>query len=181
MYRRYTLFSIAISAIIYFTLTMNHSKNGDHREVCQMIVTSNEVRIEDKENKSLKGKLTTSVRSNNFTKSNTPSVLPFQREEEEEKRDRLKNVGERLKIEYKMVRDPKTGLVPKDAEKKAFAAAAIIEEFQLASSEDGTRSLPTIDITSRGPNNYGGRTRAMAFEMFDDESVGVFQISLMNE
>ena len=89
---------------------------------------------------------------------------------EENDHDALKkeDVEARWQAEFEMLRDPKTGQIPKGIHQKEIAAAKKAQKLQLpAEPNDGkatSRTLPTIDITVRGPNNYGGRTRTIAFD-----------------
>jgi Secretion system C-terminal sorting domain len=87
---------------------------------------------------------------------------------ENNKAKEKKSVGGRWKAEFNMIKDPKTGQIPRGIQLKEINAAKKTREFQLPAElgEDGVtlRTLPTIGITSRGPNNYGGRTRAIGFD-----------------
>ena len=79
-----------------------------------------------------------------------------------------KTVGERWAAEFQMIKDPTTGQIPRGVHQKGIAAAKKARSLQLPAelSEDGLtlRALPTITTTVRGPNNYGGRTRAIGFD-----------------
>lgn len=87
------------------------------------------------------------------------------KDEEASKREEIEA---RWKAEFDMVKDPKTGKIPAGIRKKEINAAQKVHELVLPAelSEDGVslRTLPTIDVTVRGPINYGGRTRAIAFD-----------------
>ena len=115
------------------------------------------------------------------TKKTTPSVntshssqkevdndkLAYEENEEDEAAER-KSVEGRWAAEFEMIKDPKTGQIPRGIHQKEIAAAQKTHAFQLPAElgEDGVtlRTLPTIGVTSRGPNNYGGRTRAIGFD-----------------
>ena len=79
-----------------------------------------------------------------------------------------KSVGDRWAVEFEMIKNPITGKIPKGIHQKGIGAAKKVRALQLPPelSEDGlsVRTLPTITTTVRGPNNYGGRTRAIAFD-----------------
>ena len=89
------------------------------------------------------------------------------REEAREEAER-KTVGERWEAEFEMIKDPTTGKIPRGIHQKSVAAAKKARALQLPAemSEDGLtlRTLPAITTTVRGPNNYGGRTRAIGFD-----------------
>ena len=123
----------------------------------------------------------TSVSKPSKTKKVTPSVklsnaspkdvydnkLALAENEEDEATER-KTVEGRWEAEFEMIKDPKTGKIPLGIRQKEIKAAQKARAFQLPAElgEDGVtlRTLPTIGITSRGPNNYGGRTRAIGFD-----------------
>jgi Secretion system C-terminal sorting domain len=79
-----------------------------------------------------------------------------------------KTVADRWEAEFQMIKNPTTGQIPKGVHQKGLGAAKKVRALQLPAelSEDGLtlRTLPTITTTVRGPNNYGGRTRAIAFD-----------------
>ncbi len=89
-------------------------------------------------------------------------------ENEEDEAAERKSVEGRWQAEFEMIKDPKTGKIPLGIRQKEVKAAQKARAFQLPAElgEDGVslRTLPTIGITSRGPNNYGGRTRAIGFD-----------------
>lgn len=91
-------------------------------------------------------------------------------ENEENDHDALKkeDVAARWQAEFEMIKDPKTGQIPAGIHLKEVGAAKKTQALTLPAepNEGGAslRTLPTIDITVRGPNNYGGRTRAIAFD-----------------
>lgn len=89
-------------------------------------------------------------------------------EEEDEEAAEKRTVEGRWLAEFEMIKDPRTGQIPLGIHNKEVASAKQARTLQLPAemSEDGLslRSLPTIGVTVRGPNNYGGRTRAIAFD-----------------
>lgn len=123
----------------------------------------------------------TSVSKPSKTKKVTPSVklstasqkevydnkLAYEENEEDEAAER-KSVEGRWEAEFEMIKDPKTGKIPQGIRQKEISSAQKAHAFQLPAElgEDGVtlRTLPTIGVTVRGPNNYGGRTRAIGFD-----------------
>ncbi len=84
------------------------------------------------------------------------------RHEEEEEREKADWSEERDRFDYDMLKDPTTGRIPRNAAVIAAEAAQRAEVFK-ARSIDG-RSMP-ITIVPRGPNNLGGRTRAIGIDV----------------
>lgn len=88
--------------------------------------------------------------------------------EEEDERERLERYAPqaRWEAEFEMIKDPATGKIPAGIRQKEVAAALKTATYQLPENAV-TKTIPTIDITPRGPNNYGGRTRALGFDVRD--------------
>ena len=86
-----------------------------------------------------------------------------------------KTVGDRWKYEFDITKDPLTGKIPDGIHQKSIEAARKVRELQLPAEQTvgglSTRTLPTITTTVRGPNNYGGRTRALAFDVRNTQIV----------
>ncbi|MEL6845307.1 MAG: hypothetical protein AAFP02_19040 [Bacteroidota bacterium] len=72
---------------------------------------------------------------------------------------RARFADERLRFEYNMLKDPVSGKIPPQAKQMALAQAQRIP--QLTSSTRGAG----FTVTPRGPNNFGGRTRALTFDV----------------
>lgn len=86
-------------------------------------------------------------------------------EEHESPEERAEWSKERDEHEFNMLKDPKTGKIPRDAAKKALEAALKAEEFKIASqSANGAEIAISATIVPRGPNNFGGRTRAIGID-----------------
>ena len=64
-----------------------------------------------------------------------------------------------------MMKNPVTGTIPKEAVLQARQAAIRTPEFEFPVGV--SRNNPNISISSRGPNNLGGRVRALAFDNDD--------------
>lgn len=83
-----------------------------------------------------------------------------QNEHEAEKENPLA----RMEHEFKMLKDPATGKIPRGIQQRAINTALKTPNFQLPKHPQ-QKTLPNITVTGRGPNNYGGRTRAFAFDV----------------
>lgn len=99
----------------------------------------------------------------------------------EDKKQKRINAEERWKHEFEMLKDPKTGEIPRGVHLESMNAAMQIAAFKLPMDSD-KKTLPTITITSKGPNNYGGRTRALGFDVRNNNiilsggvSAGIFR------
>ena len=90
-------------------------------------------------------------------------------EEEDPERKRIFS-EERAKHEFKLLRNPRTGQIPKGVHLKSVKEALKVSSFKLPSN-NMLKTLPTITITERGPNNYGGRTLALGFDILDNDIV----------
>jgi len=86
---------------------------------------------------------------------------PTMKAEQEEERE---NPQERYLALFNMLKDPATGTIPKDVLRKELEVARSVPAFKFKNA-DGRKTLPTITITEKGPNNYGGRTRALGFDI----------------
>lgn len=69
------------------------------------------------------------------------------------------NPSERAKFEYNMTKDPKTGLVPRGELEKSRGIMSRMMQLMAA--------VPNVAWTERGPNNVGGRTRALMWDPND--------------
>ena len=87
----------------------------------------------------------------------------FEKREEENKTE---NVRERALQEFEKTKDPTTGTVPKE---RLLEAKKVIKGLRNARSP-----IPNIAWTERGPNNVGGRTRAIFFDKRDATNNTVF-------
>jgi hypothetical protein len=93
--------------------------------------------------------------------SNTTSTIEEVEENEvDELAQRLINEEDRQKYELKLLADPVTGRIPE----------GIYElEREWARNAPQRRFKVSNTYTSLGPNNLGGRTRALAFDVRDDD------------
>ncbi len=76
-------------------------------------------------------------------------------------------MGERLKFEFDLQKNPKTGKIPKGIKQLELKAAQRVPVFGQQASSNGSvqKSNADVTITTRGPGNLGGRTRAIAFDV----------------
>ncbi|MFK7934105.1 MAG: WD40/YVTN/BNR-like repeat-containing protein, partial [Saprospiraceae bacterium] len=74
------------------------------------------------------------------------------------------NPTARMEAEFKMLKNPATGKIPRGIQQRAVNTALKTPAFQLP-KHPNQKTLPNITVTERGPNNYGGRTRAFAFDV----------------
>jgi hypothetical protein len=91
------------------------------------------------------------------------NLFKSSQEQTEEDEERTMS-AERWKAEFEMLKNPITGEIPKGIIQKSIDAALKVEPFQLK-RESLLKTLPTITITSKGPSNYGGRTRAIGIDV----------------
>src|ERR1035437_1619319 len=69
----------------------------------------------------------------------------------------FENPAKRAEWEFKRLRDPETGKIPEHIREKELAFAATLPND---ASFDFAKTATQATWTSRGPWNYGGRTRA---------------------
>lgn len=82
--------------------------------------------------------------------------------EEENNEEKSSAIEERWLHEFRMQRDPVTGVIPREEKQKEFENSMI----QKQSLSFASRSQET-SIVSRGPSNLGGRTRAFRIDKSD--------------
>ncbi len=78
--------------------------------------------------------------------------------------ERMLFVEERLKHEFDMQKNPLTGQIPREEKEQEFENAMFAKQ-----SAYGVRTT-TGAFTSRGPSNFGGRTRGFAIDISDNTS-----------
>lgn len=87
--------------------------------------------------------------------------------EEEEKTDRTRFHEQRMKYEFDMLKDPKTGKIPYGIREleRAFARTLPVRGEDMSLSSSGSSySLALNTYIPAGPNNIGGRTRAVVYD-----------------
>ncbi|MEM6803191.1 MAG: hypothetical protein AAF696_17425, partial [Bacteroidota bacterium] len=75
--------------------------------------------------------------------------------------ERALYADERAKFEFDMLKNPKTGKIPEGIHERE------LKQVSLAPSLSQQLKGTGITVTPRGPNNLGGRTRAIAFDVSD--------------
>ena len=79
----------------------------------------------------------------------------------------------RLNFEINKLKDPKTGRIPDNAKLMEFEFAKKVPQssgLKVRSSNGRLQNL-NLDFTSAGPNNVGGRTRALAIDVTDENVI----------
>ncbi len=71
---------------------------------------------------------------------------------------------ERQQFEYDLFKEPKTGLIPKDAASLALDAAMRSKEFKTIGPALNSTNAVSLNVVPRGPNNLGGRTRSIGID-----------------
>ena len=102
------------------------------------------------------------------TQQNTNTLSEHEREEREEEDDvPSRYVDARRQYEIDMIKDPVTGKVPYGVQQmeKEFALTIPLKGADVASTVAGTSRLTTLNTyIPAGPNNIGGRTRAIEYD-----------------
>jgi hypothetical protein len=100
-----------------------------------------------------------------FAQPNVRSLARFETEEENElleSKNKLRNIAEAIRQEFELTKSPVTGDVPRYKLLQAREYAA--ERLKKLQS---SRAIQGINWVERGPNNVGGRTRAVHFDLND--------------
>lgn len=79
------------------------------------------------------------------------------------KEDHAMTVGERELHEFNLLKDPATGKIPKEAARKSLDAAQASTKYENLPA--GQRMSGALVIESKGPNNVGGKTRALGIDV----------------
>ncbi len=77
--------------------------------------------------------------------------------------DEAASVEERDQFEYNMLKDPTTGLIPRNANNLAVNAAIISPKYELQPFAQKPAGTLTVDV--KGPSNLGGKTRALGMDV----------------
>lgn len=88
----------------------------------------------------------------------------------ETKTQEKENPLARMEHEFKMLKSPITGKIPRGIQQKSVQIAQKTASFQLQ-KHPNQKNIPTINVSIKGPNNYGGRTRAFAFDVLDSDVI----------
>lgn len=100
-----------------------------------------------------------------FIRPQVSTLAEFENEEENElfeSKNKLRNIGEAIRQEFELTKSPVTGDVPRYKLLQAREYAA-----QRLKQKEGSRAIQGINWVERGPNNVGGRTRALHFDYND--------------
>jgi hypothetical protein len=101
-----------------------------------------------------------SKKANNAKAGNSNALSVTSEEEQEE------GGYKRRLYEWKMLHDPATGEIPRDIRQKESALLASIQRIQDAA---GFRQTINNTYTAAGPSQTGGRTRAIAYDMRNNQ------------
>jgi hypothetical protein len=80
------------------------------------------------------------------------------------------NPHARAQWELERLRDPKTGFIPTDIRRKELAFASRLDR-QNSAFKNNAQSSQSLSWNERGPGNIGGRTRALAFDISNDNII----------
>src|ERR1700674_4767057 len=87
-----------------------------------------------------------------------------------ERSEHDENPGVRAEWELERLRDPKTGLIPRDSRRKELAFAAKLDG-QNSAFKNKAQTSQFLIWNQRGPGNIGGRTRTLAFDITNDQII----------
>src|SRR5687768_15081543 len=93
----------------------------------------------------------------------TPETAVSVKKREKEEKYRTRFYKERLQYEFDMIKDPKTGKVPEGIFEKERAFALTVP--QRGDNGSTARPLNLNNYLPAGPNNIGGRTRAVVYDL----------------
>ena len=102
--------------------------------------------------------------TNNFaTRISNLNAAEFNPEINGERDAEATSVEDRYQFEFDMLKDPATGLIPRNANKLAVDAAIISPKYELLPAAERTAGVLTIN--AKGPTNLGGKTRALGIDL----------------
>lgn len=105
-----------------------------------------------------------------FLKKESVSDAPFlQNHETEEELSKKTRVLARAEQEFNMTKDPELGVIPKERLWKAQEYVRSLQR-EIENSGKARGAVSGVSWTSRGPDNVGGRTRAVMFDPTDSAS-----------
>jgi hypothetical protein len=107
------------------------------------------------------------VKTNNSTTSeNRKEIVEQFKLTGENEHEKKEAGGKRWEYEWKMLHDPATGKIPRDAYLKE---KLLLREIQHKQSRSGFRTTVNNTYNLAGPSKNGGRTRAVAFDMRNNQ------------
>jgi hypothetical protein len=94
------------------------------------------------------------------------TISEREREREEEGEAPARYVEARMKYEFDLLKDPATGLIPDGIRQKELALARTlpVKQYETALINGNLRTQANNTYIPAGPNNIGGRTRAVAYD-----------------
>lgn len=97
---------------------------------------------------------------------NLPAYQNIEAAEEEKEAHKASFVKARMKYEYDMLKNPITGKIPAGIfeQEKVFARSLPVRIYD-AGSNNNARTAAANTYIPAGPNNIGGRTRAVAYDL----------------
>ncbi|MCL5031511.1 MAG: T9SS type A sorting domain-containing protein [Bacteroidetes bacterium] len=81
------------------------------------------------------------------------------------------NIKDRLKYEFMMLRDPVTNKIPGNIRKLELEYAKTLPTVEEVPMEKGMEKVQSSTWTSLGPSNVGGRTRALAVDVSNENVI----------
>jgi hypothetical protein len=102
------------------------------------------------------------------TKSSPDSIKLMSGPVKEESDNEQDEMEKRMQQEIELIRDPKLGFVP--TERLIRALEFRNKKFGGHMMNRAAAAVPGISWTERGPNNVGGRTRALIFDLNDNSN-----------
>jgi Secretion system C-terminal sorting domain/Ig-like domain CHU_C associated len=97
-------------------------------------------------------------------------LMPLVAYSQERKED--DNPSARADWERRITKDPKTGAIPKQELEQS--RNQMVEWFKVAKQARKSAAIPNVKWTERGPNNVGGRTRALLWDPNDADKKKVW-------
>ena len=85
--------------------------------------------------------------------------------------NREDNIEGRLKYEFMMLRDPKTNRIPDNIRRLELQYAKTLPTAEELSFRKGFKTLQSLTWKSLGPYNVGGRTRALAVDVSNENVI----------
>ncbi len=115
------------------------------------------------------------IKQQSLQSEKTPIIFPEKIEEKEKKTaaERRLFTEERLKHEYDIQKNPLTGLIPPEEKRLELNNSISARQKQYSIQQNRTNKfsiLTSSAYTSRGPSNFGGRTRALVVDRSDPSS-----------
>ena len=101
------------------------------------------------------------------------AAAKIERKEKKTVAERQLFTEERLKHEYDIQKNPLTGLIPQEEKNEELNNAVLAREKQFSYRPNRANNFSVLSSSvyaSRGPSNFGGRTRALVVDKSDPTS-----------